>query len=203
MADPLDRRNRMRNSWLDITIALAAVCISLASLWIAVKADRIQERILTASVWPVLLYESSNYVESESGSERPGVIRFTITNAGVGPALIQWFDVYYGGRPMASGAAFIETCCGLSRARAASTRITTNYVQDRVLAAREVLHFVEVPRSSTSTRAYRALDRERQKVYVRACYCSALEDCWLFDSRKRDRVALSACPKPDIPLFQG
>jgi hypothetical protein len=203
MAETTERPHRTGAFWLDMVVALSAVCVSIASLWVALRADRTQERLLAASVWPVLLYETSNYVESPTPGEPKNVIRFTITNAGVGPARLRWFDFYYRGKSLRNGHVLVAQCCDRTKKGALSRAMITNYMQGRILVAREAIHFVEAPRNSSNAAAYAILDRERGKVYVRACYCSVLDDCWLFDSRRNQPAAVRNCPQPDTPLYQG
>jgi hypothetical protein len=195
----MDRRGG--REWLDIVVAIAAICISLASLWVALRTDRTQERLLTASVWPVMLYESSDYVETGNVLRR--VVRFDVTNAGIGPMRVEWFDMYYHDRPMASGRAFLDACCAKDGATSLVSAETSDYMQGRVLAARETIHIVEVRQTAKNADEYRVLDSERNSVYVRSCYCSALNDCWIFDSRMKQPVPTRDCPNPDTPLFQG
>lgn len=203
MAETADRSHRTGAFWLDLIVALTAVCVSVASLWVALRADRTQERLLAASVWPVLLYETSNYVESANPGQPRNVIQFSVTNAGVGPARLRWFDLYYHSKTLGNGRVLVAQCCDRAKKSALKGAMITNYMQGRVLVARETIHFIEVPRNASNAAAYAILDRERQRVYVRACYCSVLDDCWLFDSRRAQPAAVRDCPQPDTPLYQG
>lgn len=135
MPDVSERPHRTGVFWIDIAVALAAVCISVASLWIALRTDRTQERLLAASVWPVLLFETSDYAESGSPGETRHIIRFSITNAGVGPARVKWFD-----------RALLRQCCEPGKARPLSRVLISNYMQTRVMTARET-----IKRAKTST----------------------------------------------------
>ena len=199
--DHNDRPHRTGTRWLDIVVAISAICISLASLWVALRTDRTQERLLTASVWPVMLYETSDFVEIGTSIRR--VVRFTVTNAGIGPMRVEWFDMYYHHKPMESGRAFLKVCCERGSSQSLVVASTSNYMQGRVLAARESVYVIEVSENAKNDAGYRALDNERTNVYVRACYCSALNDCWIFDSRLKHPEPTRDCPKPDTPLFQG
>jgi len=203
MPDVPDRPHRTGAFWLDMLVALAAVCISIASLWVALREDRTQEHLLAASVWPVLLYETSNYAEMANPDQTRHIVRFTITNAGVGPAKVKWFDMYYLGKPMRDGNALLLRCCERREQNGLRQAMISNYMQGRVLAAREAVHFLGVPRNGNNTAEFTVLDRERLNVYVRACYCSVLDDCWLFDSRQNQPAATHECPTADMPLYQG
>lgn len=185
-----------------MVIALGAVCVSVASLWVALRTDRTQERLLAASVWPVLLVETSDYAEGGTPGVTRNVIQFSVTNAGVGPARVKWFDVYYHRKPIENGHALLQQCCG-DRQRALSRVQISNYMQTRVMTARETIHFLEIPRNATNVAEWNVLDKARQNVYVRACYCSVLDECWLLDSRNAEPASVRGCPPADTPLFQG
>jgi hypothetical protein len=79
----------------------------------------------------------------------------------------------------------------------------TNYVKSRVLVARESVNFIEVARTGANAKEYAVLDRERLNVYVRACYCSVLDDCWLLDSRQDQPTPTHDCPPARGPSFSG
>jgi len=196
--------HRTASFWVDLAVALAALCVSAASLWVALRTDRTQERLLAASVWPVLQFVTSDYVETNDPTRTRNVVRFTVTNAGVGPATLQWFDAYYRGRPIADTISFLRQCCDRSNSQFLARTKVSNYMQGRVLAARETIHFIEVPRNPSNATAYAILVNERLNVYIRTCYCSVLDECWLFDSRRIKPVSVGKeCPPGERPLFQG
>jgi len=203
MPDVPDRPHRTGAFWLDLVVALTAVCVSGASLWVALRADQTQERLLAASVWPVLQYETSDYVQSGPVEQTRHVIRFTITNAGVGPARVRWFDVYYLGKAMPDGTAMLFRCCESGVKHGLTRVLVTNYMQGRVLAARETVHFMEIARNAANLKEFAVLDKERLNVYVRSCYCSVLDDCWILDSRQMQPAPTHNCPPADTPLFSG
>lgn len=203
MSDSSERPRRTGSFWVDFAIALAALCVSAASLWIALRTDRTQERLLASSVWPALQFVTSDYAETADPAQTRSVIRFSVTNAGVGPASLQWFDAYYRNRPVSDAVSFLRECCERGNDRLVRVKVS-NYMQGRVLAARETAHFIQVPRTVSNAAAFSILDRERQNIYVRACYCSVLNECWLFDSRRTRAESVGGnCPQPDKPLFQG
>ncbi|MGC2128844.1 MAG: hypothetical protein WA629_02000, partial [Candidatus Aquilonibacter sp.] len=82
---------------LDLIVGLSAIIISVASLWVALRADRTQEQLLQASVWPYVEYFSSD--ATQNGDKR---LAFELRNAGVGPAIVRTFAVEYNGHPYSS-----------------------------------------------------------------------------------------------------
>jgi hypothetical protein len=65
-AAPRDRR------LFDVVIGAGVLLISLISLFVAVSANRTQERMLAASVWPSLMFGTSSV--SPRASPRSGSI---------------------------------------------------------------------------------------------------------------------------------
>lgn len=180
--------------WMELTVAPAAIVISSASLWIAVRAGQTQERLLAASVWPFLQFSTSDSYPA------PGVeIDFNLQNAGVGPARVRWASLYYGGKAYASAEDAFRICCGATK----RVNRTTSYLQERVLVADETVRFIRVPKQGNDARMWSRLDAERLKFYVRACYCSVLDECWLFDSRRAQPQPVRPCPPAEMPRFSG
>ena len=106
MSETPDRPHKTGYLWLDLVVAASAVVISVASLFVAQRADRNQERLLAASVWPFVEFSSSNFRDNEKS------IELTLRNAGVGPARIRWMAIDYRGTPVQNARALLIACCG-------------------------------------------------------------------------------------------
>lgn len=177
--------------WIDLVVAGCAVLISLASFWVAFRASQTQERLLSASVWPYLQAETSDF----------NPIDFTLQNAGVGPARLRWATLYYKGAPYASASEALVACCG---AKLPMQRIAiTQYLQQRVLIAAETVTYIRLPKTASQNAVWTRLDRERHRFYLRACYCSVLDECWIFDERKAQPQPVTVCPPAERPVFRG
>jgi hypothetical protein len=193
MAD-IDRPHKTGHNWLDILIGVAVIFISVASLWVASGESRTQQRLLSASVWPYLQFQSSN--ATPDGMPR---ITLTIENAGVGPAKVRWFALYYRDKPYTNVRALLKACCGLH----GRTWTLTSSVQSGVLEAHQPLPFITFPAEKNDAKLYKAFDKERQHIDVRACYCSVLDECWLLDTRETEPKPVNDCSKPDPIVFNG
>ncbi len=197
MAEIKEKPHRTGLLWLDLVIAVSAIAISTISLWVALREDRTQERLLAASVWPYLQFSTSNIVDNKN------VVSLDLINAGVGPARVRWLDLYYHGRPIGNPRALFSACCLPPGKSPHRHGVITEYMQHRVLVPHELVHFVAMPLATFNSGEYQAFNRERLKMYVRACYCSVLDDCWILDSREEEPSAVRNCPTADSPLFQG
>ncbi len=76
-------------------------------------------------------------------------------------------------------------------------------VQNRVLGADEWVRMLQIQPEDAPDAIWKALDRERHNVRMRACYCSVLDDCWLFDSGREDPEPVKRCPAPGPVLWRG
>ena len=82
-----------------------AITVSLISLWVAFSANRTQERLLAASVWPALEYGTGN--RSDTGADE---ITLVIGNKGTGPARLRGVRVLYDGKFIPNSVALLNVC---------------------------------------------------------------------------------------------
>jgi len=199
IASESDKPTARRDSRLfEFIIGAGVLLISLISLFVAVSANRTQERMLAASVWPSLMFGTSS-VSPEDVPE----IRLDLLNRGTGPARVRWAEVLYDGTPVRDSRSLLSQCCGQRPESPDDDQIFTSGIQNRVLAADEWITLLRMPRPNPSTPVWEALSDERHKVRLRACYCSVLDDCWLFDSKRDDPESVRQCPRKPAVLWGG
>jgi hypothetical protein len=171
--------------WLEYVIGGAAVAISALSLWLAVGANETQERLLAASTWPYAQFSTGNRLDDGTSA-----ITLNLHNAGVGPARVKWVTVEHGGAPRTDSVALLKACCG------GSGKLVTTITSDpaRVLVAGEQVTFMRFDEAAADPEVWKAFNRERFKLRVRACYCSVLDACWILDSTRREPEPVAQCP---------
>jgi hypothetical protein len=184
----------------ELLIGAGVLLISLISLFVAVSANRTQERLLAASVWPSLIFGTSN-----ASPEGVPQISFDLLNRGTGPARVRWAELQYDGVPMRDRGMLLARCCGqFPESTGQQYHVVTSGIQRRVLGADEWVALLRAPRPDPPMPAWEALDRERHKIRLRACYCSVLDDCWLLDSeRDDDPEPVRQCPRAPAVLWGG
>jgi hypothetical protein len=178
---------------IDLLIGFCVVLISMISLFVAASANRTQERLLAASVWPNLQFATGN-------ADRDGkpAITFDLVSRGVGPARVRWVEITYDGHVVADSAALLDRCC--AREKRASGRpvvTTTSGIQPRVVGADEWITFFRMPRAGNAAPVWDALERGLPRIAMRACYCSVLDDCWMLDSHQAEPTPVARCPVSD------
>ena len=181
---------------LDMVVALSAVIISVASLYVALRADQTQERLLQSTVWPYVQYDTSD--ATATGTRR---LAFELTNAGVGPAIIRSFSLAYDGHYVTTVHQLLTACC-MANASKSRHGVYISTVRDRVIMAHEVVQFIQAVPQQTEPATYTRLSDARSHVTIRLCYCSVLGDCWLIDSAL-DGVphSVSACIAGKTPEY--
>ena len=184
-APPAADRPFLGGRGFDLLMGLGVLLISVVSLVVAVSANRTQERMLAASVWPSLMYGTSNI-----SSEGEPQIALDLLNRGIGPARIRWAEVSHRDRPLRNLRELLKECCG----HTGEVDSFTSGLQRRVLGADEWIQIVRVPREGLPDPLWEKLDAARHDIRLRACFCSVLDDCWLFDSTRDDAEPAAQCP---------
>ena len=200
MSDTPEKPHRTGAFWLDFVVAIAAVGISLISLWVASRADRTQERLLAASVWPYVEFSTSNF------RNEVRAVDLSLDNAGVGPARIRWMTLAYQGKPVKDARQLLSACCDRSGAHVLVKGTITSTVSHSVLTPHEERDFVSVPYTASLARDYNQLDRSaRHQLHVQVCYCSVLDDCWLLDNKatEEDPKPVSNCSQVPANAYEG
>jgi hypothetical protein len=179
-------------------VGASAILLSVVSLFVAISANRTQERMLAASIWPSLLFSTSN--TAPDGTPQLGI---DLLNRGTGPARVRWLEMYYRDAPLADWRELLRRCCASSPAQVEEVYGISSGVQNRVLGADEWVRMLQIQPEDAPDAIWKALDRERHNVRMRACYCSVLDDCWLFDSGREDPEPVKRCPAPGPVLWRG
>lgn len=177
MADRSDRR--ASRHWSDVLFAGAALFVSAVSLWVGIRTEIANEQLVAASTWPFPQVQISN-----ADPDAKLDLRFDIVNTGVGPATIQSFEVFWKNKPYRSGSDLLTACCGYKVVKATSpeaknhTPLVTGDVQGEVLRAGQTETFIHYPLNADNLSVWNRLDKAREQVWYRICYCSVLGDCW-------------------------
>jgi hypothetical protein len=183
--------------WFDIAVSACAMVVSLASLYLAVHHGQVMQemaeanaRMVTATSWPRVSYSTSNV----DLNGRPTLMRFTLTNKGIGPAVIEGMEVSYEGRPVKGVHELLKECCGADaqgHADALSWRLSS--ANGEILRPGEEKNFLHISHSDDAALTTRLADVPA-KVSVKTCYCSVFDECWVTTSASNKAERVKACP---------
>jgi len=148
--------------WLDLTLALSAMFVSIVSLAVAVHHGNAMDRLVAANSWPFLIYNTSN--RDPQGQWR---ISLEVENAGVGPARIQTFEVWWQGQPVSTAPELLRRCCmtdaqaPIAPSEARSLDLNIGQIASRVMRAGDAEAFLSLRLKDSNADIWHRLDVAR------------------------------------------
>jgi hypothetical protein len=190
-----------KHPWLEGGAAAVALLVSLISLWVGVRTEQANSkmvdanyRMVAAASWPYLQLESGN--GDDQG--RP-VISVSLQNAGVGPAKIESFELFWKGQAYPNAKALIEACCVSGQKKAWS--VSTAPSKDFVLRAGDAQRFLGFARTDDNAAIWDKFDQVRfSELSYRVCYCSVFDECWISHLKTLKAEPVKQCPAPRVPF---
>jgi hypothetical protein len=198
--------HRTGHHWIDMTVAVAAVFISVVSLAVAILHGRTMERmaeanarLVAANSWPFLQYGPGTV--TTDGVSR---VIMKVSNTGVGPAKIESAELMWKGVAYRGNREFLEACCGFDPAK--GTPFDSDLVPGAVLRAGTESRFLQFSKPADPA-VFAALQQAilSRDLQLNICYCSIFDECWQSDlttlSLKPRHV--EACTLPKVSFDQG
>jgi hypothetical protein len=189
------------NRRLDLTLALSAMFVSLVSLAIAIHHGHAMDRLVEANSWPFLSANTGNL--DDQGRRR---IWLSIGNAGIGPARLETFELWWRDQPIPTAVDLLQRCCirdsgiRLDPPALHAMHMTISTVAPAVLRAGDDLTFLSLERTDDNAHVWDRLDMERLQITMRACYCSVFDECWQADLRHTTAKDVRRCPAVKVPF---
>lgn len=190
--------------WLDMSLALSAFVVSLASLWLTVHNARTMERLVAANSYPNVDIEPGNRFDFGDGLGLRPALYLSLANTGIGPARLRSVQLSWQGKPAADLAALVALCCS---GPDASSPAKMDYwrsgdLRGYMVAAGQSVNLYAWPEALGDARWAR-LNELKAKVGVEVCYCSVFDECYVRDSSHREPARAKACPAPAVPYTGG
>ena len=191
-------------------MAVAALFVSAISLWVAIRTEQANEELVAASTWPFLQVQVSN-----ADPDAKLDLQFQVVNTGVGPAKVESFELFWKGKPYTSSATLLAACCSYREVKATSpeakshTPLLKGTVQGIVLRAGEAETFIRYRLGDDNLAVWSALDKAREQMRYRICYCSVLDQCWkselqaeLYFRGQLHPEEVKSCPIPSVAYIK-
>ena len=176
-------------------MAVAALLVSAVSLRVAIGTEDANRKMVSAASWPLVQFFDSDADENTHTQ----IIKLVVTNAGVGPAKIETFELFWKGKPMRGVRDLLQQCCGYVRPADIADRPLTSTLPQSVLRAGENRPFVIFPRTANNALVYDRFNDVRQGgLQYRACYCSVFNECWISTGGSIDPTPVKACVAPKV-----
>jgi hypothetical protein len=198
--------HRTGHHWIDMTVAVAAVFISVVSLAVAILHGRTMERmaeanarLVAANSWPFMQYGAGT-----TTTDGVTKVRMRVFNLGVGPAKIESAELKWKGVAYRGDREFLEACCGFDPA--SGTPFDSSVFAGYVQPPGGETAFLEFSKAADPA-VFAALQQVTLSgdLELNVCYCSIFDECW-----QSNLVALppkprqvEACSLPKVPFDQG
>ncbi|WP_353217088.1 hypothetical protein [Sandarakinorhabdus sp.] len=168
-------------------VGVPALLISLVVAYGTFVQAGATQRMQQAAAWPFVAYQTGNYT-----ADGQRLVNLSLTNNGLGPAIIGAVEVSFRGRALRSPVDLLTACCGYREGQAMQLR--TSAIVNVALRPGEELMFMSLPAVTANAGMVDRLDAVREQIKVRACYCSIFDDCWTIEGPQVKPRPVKACP---------
>ena len=197
--EPVNDSARTGHRWTNAAAGACALMISVVSLWVAITNGHTNKQLVAATSWPFLQIASGN--ADDQGNQ---IINMEVKNAGVGPAKVETFEVFWGDKPMKNSSELLIACCsyhfptGAADIEHPSLVLGTNQVSGNVIRAGDEIKMLSLPLRQDAAVVWHRLDAARFKIRFRICYCSVFDECWSSDLASLAPTPVRACAVPAL-----
>lgn len=189
----LEQKETRRVSRYDLVIA---TLVGFLALCVSAYTAYMQRQQVRAAVWPILEFDSSNGPD----------IHYTVSNKGVGPAIIRHVIVKVDGQPVKRWDEVLDKLIGPGK-----HRYSESDVNGHVFAAGEsaTVFTPHDPEGNALTDRSNPLwvemNKDRGRLSVEICYSSTLGECWTLRAAGLSpgtTTQTRRCPTPSATTFQ-
>jgi len=187
--------HRTGRPWVDLTLAVSAMLVSVISLVVSIGHGRTMERLVEenarqvkASTLPILRFGTGDIDVAGISA-----VHFDVSNGGTGPAIIDWFALSWDGRPVSNTRELIAACCQAAGGEGVAY-VVRNLVTGQTLAPAQSLTAFYLRKEGSDPQLYRELDTTaRFRFKASACFCSVLDQCWTTDFVQTRPTPVASC----------
>ncbi len=188
----------LERHWAESALAIGAVVIAAVSLWVGYDTMRTNRRLVAATSWPFV-----QVLESDSQGP-PRSLALRLSNSGIGPAKVEFFQVLWKGQPQRSATELLRNCCQIAQLPNHFHGASDQGLVLRAGQRQTFLHFAAGRANLAQWKAFHSLFfLNAGKLSVRYCYCSAFNQCWLVTETTGQAIDLNPprvpiCPEPKV-----
>jgi len=188
--------------WLDVIVGVSAIFISVVSLVVSIEHGRTMEKMVDqnqkmveASTMPLLMNSGNEY----DAAGKPS-FREILSNGGVGPAIVDRFEIRYKGVVYTDEMQLLRACCAdalLNSQKNGRTQILYSNVSGTILPAHQELAFISIKPDKAGLELFDTFNKVRDSddLTYRACYCSVLNECWETEFDHQRPQPVNECKK--------
>jgi hypothetical protein len=215
---PHAHHNKVGIPWYDMALPVAALFVSLVSIFIAWHHGKVMqelvhqnERIVAAESLPYL----DIYTSDLANDLKTPTLRLTVQNEGVGPARLAEVVMTVNGKPVPDFNTLVDHCCapGLLQAKGTAGKqyrgmkngeVVLSSLRDRMIRPGEEIDAFAWPITDANKPIVDHLEKglASDAVNIAVCYCSVFEECWVRTDHDPRPIAVKQCPIASVPYRQ-
>jgi hypothetical protein len=186
---------RLGIPWYDLAMPVAALFVSLISIYIAWHHGQVMKELVHQNE-KLVEANSLPYLQIYGSNGARGYASFSATNEGVGPARVVTAEVLVDRHDVQTLAQLLHACCGAG----SQTGVASSTLLGRMIRPGDTVNFIEFPAGHADAVEAAAFDEARKKdrIEARLCYCSVFDDCWKISSKDPTPVAAPHCSPPAV-----
>jgi hypothetical protein len=180
--------------WLDLIVTVSVVFISVISLAVSIEHGKSMEKmvdqnqkLVVASTLPLLSVGGGML---DPVTEKP-LERLILANNGVGPAIIDKFEIRYKGVDYTPHT-LLNACCAQAVGKQWSGLVFSG-VSGSIMPARETRDLITLKPRGPDDKLIPAFEEARKDMSFHACYCSVLDECWETDFNQKRPHPVKEC----------
>jgi hypothetical protein len=183
----------VRLSFWQMVLSVVGVFIAVLALYAALTESQAVRQQTAAAVWPFVQLS----VEDYDTGDRAGFM-LSVTNSGVGPALVRSVRVILNGQAMRDWEQVVTQLGG-----ELNDQVGRSTLSDRVLSPGVRRDLITVTDQDLARQFQTMIANPENSISY--CYCSIFDECWVADSRRQalDPETVQSCPDYGDESFQN
>jgi len=177
-----------RSDMTDRIMSVSAIVAAIAAVLVAAYEARINREYQRISVWP-RLQQANSYVPGEA------YLR-TVSNVGVGPALIRSVEVSVDGKVCRNWRDVTLAMIG----KPMPELVYSSFHAGAVLLPDKPITVLKLPPGEDAQKF--SVEAEGRRLSIRVCYSSLFDECWLSDSFEDHPKTVGECRSDPAKEFQ-
>ena len=174
----------VRLSFWQTVLSVVGVFIAVLALYAALTESQAVRQQTAAAVWPFVQLS----VEDYDTGDRAGFM-LSVTNSGVGPALVRSVRVVLDGQAMRDWEQVVTQLGG-----ELNEQVGRSTLSDRVLSPGVRRDLITVTDQNLARQFQTMIANPENSISY--CYCSIFDECWVADSRRQalEPTTVQSCP---------
>jgi hypothetical protein len=157
------------------------------------------EKLVAANSYPYLDLMRSTHALTPEGGMKRAKVEYEIMNNGVGPARIEWVQLFYKDKPVADLRGLGEACCDTQPGDFSGMNSRGGVTNSLIRPGGSLVMF-SWSEPATPNPKFAALHQAMKDISYSACYCSVFDECYIRKDDDSKPQPVEQCTAPGVPF---